>query len=99
MLRYPSTKHTPNSNHLVNSRYELFKTRYKFVLSCFNSSYLEFTRCYYSEYVLCFILSNCLLVKVFKVSKSVAFACIEIGLLVSRLHVGLFFSIGHAQHR
>ena len=31
----------------------------------FNSSYLEFTRCYYSEYVLCFILSNCLLVKVF----------------------------------
>ena len=26
--------------------------------------YLEFTRCYYSEYVLCFILSNCLLVKI-----------------------------------
>ena len=32
----------------------------------FNSSYLEFTRCYYSGYVLCFILSNCLLVKVFE---------------------------------
>ena len=35
------------------------------MLSCCFSSYLEFTRCYFSEYVFSDILSNCLLISLF----------------------------------
>ena len=37
------------------------------MLSCFNTSCLEFTRCYYSEYVSCFILAliTCTIIAVF----------------------------------
>ena len=69
-----------------------------FVLSCFNSSYLEFTRCYYSEYVLCFILSNCLLVKVFYTelyyyffSKDVQLQCCK-----NVTNYGIFFCRGNS---
>ena len=44
-----------------------------------NTSYLEFTRCYYWEYVLCSILPNCLLVKVF-----CAYIAFSSGIVVTR---------------